>query len=117
MVNKQVLGLFHHFAEIRGRRDGEITFHVLDIIRRKGKHLCLLNALNAEVAPVEDSEAILLETEIAFFTTFVVNLSCHVDHNILGAEVLQDGESFHAALVLASSQINDRVDDLNELVV
>lgn len=95
MVNEEIFSLLHHFSEEVTWWNGEVTFHVLDVLHVERKHFRLLNTLNTKVASIENSKTIFLKTEVAFFSIFIMYNGCDVHHVVLGTEILQNREFFN----------------------
>ena len=119
MILHQVLGLLDHLAEEFLGGPWEVSLHVLHVIRGKRKDFRLLNRLDTEVAAVENAEAILLETEVAIFSVFIMHHRSDIHNDIFSAEVLQHRELFGALFqfFLLSCEVDDWIDNLYQLVI
>ena len=65
---------------------------MLNISCGQSQDFGLLDALNAEVTPIFDSEAIFQEAEVTVPALFIMNQGGDIDDEVLRSKVLQDGE-------------------------
>ena len=80
MVIQKILSLLYHFLEERSAWVWPISLHVFNVGSGQGQNFCLLDALNAEVASILDSETIPLEAEFVVFSDFIMNNSGNIYH-------------------------------------
>ena len=75
--------------------------------------------MHTEVSAIENAEAILLETEVAIFSVFIMHHRSDVHNDILSAEILQHRELFGALFnfLLLSCEVDDWIDNLYQLVI
>ena len=65
---------------------------MLDVSCGESQHFGLLDALNAEVTPIFDSEAIFQEAEVTLSALLIMNQGGNIDDEVFRSKVLQDRE-------------------------
>ena len=90
---------------------------MVDIEGGENEYLARLYRLHAKVTAICGAESILLEAELVILPLFVVDQGCHVDHDVLRAEVLLARDAILESFCAFPSSVHDRVDDGEHLIL
>lgn len=114
---EKIFGLLKHFAEESSAAIWPVSFHMFHIRGCQSQHLRLLDALNAKVSPVFDTEPVLEKAKVALCAGLVMHYCGDIHDKVLCPKVLEHRESRNIRLFLPSCEIDDWVNDLNQLIV